>query len=322
MPDIIMPTSGRPYLTIQATSEVSPLDLSAETVIAQYKLHGALLLRGFLTDVDVFGRFTQQFCASSVFNESPGRQLLDDSNNIQTVDGGLEAFPLHPELSREPWKPDICFFACLNPPRELGATTVCDGVEIVRHLPPALRDELAHRRLLYMQPAAPEILAYWLGTATPSDAQLNAPPPSCPYAFRRIGAQIVRTFTRPVLHTPMFTAEPAFGNFLLFARYMLGLPHFPVFEDGTSVPDSWMRAIKQIGDELTAAVTWQRGDILMLDNTRFMHGRTAIAAGDGRLIASYFGYLNFALPNAEEPVDPPWRRGSFRPPQRRIPAAA
>ena len=55
----------------------------------------------------------------------------------------------------------------------------------------------------------------------------------------------------------------------------------------------------------------------MLDNTRFMHGRTAVVPGDPRLIASFFGYLKFALPDLEEPADPIWRLGVFRPPVRR-----
>jgi hypothetical protein len=61
-------------------------------------------------------------------------------------------------------------------------------------------------------------------------------------------------------------------------------------------------------------VQWQRGDLLMLDNSRFMHGRTAVVPDDVRLIASFFGYLKNAPRNPEEPVDPPWRRTEFRPP--------
>jgi hypothetical protein len=54
----------------------------------------------------------------------------------------------------------------------------------------------------------------------------------------------------------------------------------------------------------------------MIDNSRFMHGRTAVLYPEARLIASYFGYLRFAAPDPEEPADPPWRRGPFNPPRR------
>lgn len=315
MAALIPPSADTPYLTIRATGEKTPLDVPAETIVDAYKRHGALLLRGFATDLDTFGHFTAQFCSGSVFNESRSRQLLDDSRNIQSVSLGTVAFPLHPELSREPWKPDVCFFACLNPPRRLGATTLCDGSAIVERLPAALREEMAARRLRYTRRAKPEQLRLWFDTTGPSDRQLAAPPAYCPFTFERLGEDVLYSFDRPFFHLPMFTDRPAFGNFLLFARYGIDRWDFPLLDDDTLVPSAWTDIIRDIGDDLSAAVVWRRGDILMLDNTRFLHGRTEVAKGDGRLIASYFGYLNFALPDPEGPPDPPWRQGRFWPPR-------
>ena len=250
-------------------------------------------------------------------NESPGREPIDSSGNVHTVDGGVRAFSLHPELSREPWKPDVAFFGCLSAPRHGGQTTICDGVELVRELPPQLAQALAHRRLLYIKPTWPSLLKYWLGTATPSDAQLAAPPPDCPYFFRRFPeGDIVRVFSRPALHKPMFTDAAAFGNFLLFARFNHGRNDHPVLDDGNPMPEPWLQAIKATGDRLMVAIGWQAGDLLMLDNTRFLHGRTEITDPGERLIVTYFGYLDFALANPEEPVDPIWRREDFEPPLR------
>jgi alpha-ketoglutarate-dependent taurine dioxygenase len=316
MAEIIAPGAGRPYAIITAGAETSPLELAPDAIVALYKQHGALLLRGFATDLDSFRRFAEQHCVAAAFNDSRGRATLDEANNIQSVNRGVAPFPLHPELSREPWKPDICFFACLNPPSSDGATTLCDGVEIVRHLPAEARRAFEGRRLLYAQPAIPEELEHWLGTANPSDAELAAPPASCPYFFWRAPGMIVRAFTRPALHKPMFTDAPAFGNFLLFARYCLGTNAFPLFEDGSPVPDELLAIVKSVSDRLSAPVAWRKGDLLMIDNSRFMHGRTAVRNAEERLIASYFGYLRFAIPDAEEPADAPWRRGSFRPPRR------
>lgn len=316
MADIIAPAAGRPHVTIVAETELSPLDVASETVTDLFKAHGALLFRGFQTDLDSFRRFAQQFCAVSTFNDSRGRLVLDTTHNVQSVNRGVAPFPLHPELSREPWKPDACFFGCLNPPRTGGATTICDGVAIVRALPPDVRRAFEGRRLLYAQPAIPEELEYWLGAVEPTDAQLAAPPPDCPYSFRRAPGMIVRAFTRPALHHPMFSSDPAFGNFLLFARYLQGNPNFPLLDDGSPVPERLVQAVKTVSDTLTAPIEWQRGDLLMLDNSRFMHGRTAVLDQEERLIASYFGYLHFAPIDPEEPADPRWRRGAFNPPRR------
>ncbi len=316
--DVIAPMAGRPHVVLQATRERSPLDIPAEALMALFRHHGALLLRGFGADLGNFHAFTSQFCAGSVFNESPDRLQLSAEHNIQSVNGGTLPFPLHPELSREPWKPDVCFFACIEPPRALGATTVCDGVALAAALPSALHAEFAKRRLRYIQGVTPDHLQFWLGTATPSEAQLAAPPAHCPYDFTRIDGHLVRSFTRPVLHRPMFTDSPAWGNFLLFSYFFNRVRGFPSFDDGQFVPDAWLEIVRATGDRLTAAIEWQAGDMLMLDNSRFLHGRTAVVDNDDRLIASYFGYLKDALVNPEEPADPLWRRTDFRPPQRRV----
>ena len=228
MPHIRLPEPGIPYVLVDRAQESTLLRVNQDTVIALYKAHGALLFRGFGTDLASFGDFARQFCSTSVHNESPGRDLIDPVRNVHSVDHGNAAFPLHPELSREAWRPDVAFFACLKPPAAGGATTICDGVELVRELPAAVRQGLTGRRLVHYLGTWPGLLQFWLGTATPDDALLAAPPQSCPYKFRRINGRIMRAFSRPALYRPMFSEDLAFGNFLLFARYMNGRRDFPV----------------------------------------------------------------------------------------------
>ena len=314
MPRYHAPAANQPYVVVERSGTETVLDLDPAEVIALYKRHGALLLRGFDLDAGRFRRFARGFCPTSVMNESPGRRPIEADQNVYTVDGGTGAFALHPELSREPWKPDAAFFGCLSAPSRGGATVICDGVELVRALPEPLRRALLPRRLLYIKPTWPSLLEYWLGTDDPSDTQLAAPPPWCPYSFHRVHGDLVRVFTRPALHRPMFVDAPAFGNFLLFARFNNGRSDFPVLDDGHPVPEAWLQAIKAAGDRTSVPVAWAKGDLLMLDNTRFMHGRTAITDPGERLIATFFGYLAFAEPDVDEPPGAPWRRADFTPP--------
>jgi alpha-ketoglutarate-dependent taurine dioxygenase len=306
-----------PLQVIEGRKACSPLAVDQKFLEAEFARSGALLLRGFEFDVETFRQFAERLCSASVFNESRNRALIDRSSNIQSVDLGTAPFPLHPELSREPWRPDACLFACFGAPSRGGETTVCDGVEIVRRLPPALVSEMLAHNLLYCQPALPEALEFWLGTSTPSAEVLASPPPQCPYSFTKSEDRIIRCFSRPVLHKPMFHDGPAFGNFLLFARLALRVPHFPLLEDGRAVPDAWVEAVRQAAAPITYALRWRAGDILIIDNSRFMHGRNAILNTAERKIASYFGYLSFAPPNEYDPPDARWRRGAFRPPARR-----
>jgi alpha-ketoglutarate-dependent taurine dioxygenase len=315
MPQVHLPSSGQPHAVIEAEGETLS-DLDRARIVDLYKTHGALLFRGFGVDVPAFGAFAKHFCKTAVVNESRGREPIDAGANIHTVDLGTGPFALHPELSREPWKPDAAFFACLSAPSVGGRTTICDGIALVREMPAEIRAGLENRRLLYLTQSWPALLEYWLGTETPTDTQLASPPPGCPYFFRRMpGGMIVRGFTRPALHKPMFADALAFGNFLLFARFNRNRPNHPLLDDGQPVPEAWLQAIKAAGDRLMVAIDWRAGDLLMLDNTRFMHGRTAITDPGERRIASYFGYLDFAIPDPEEPDDPIWRREDFEPPR-------
>jgi alpha-ketoglutarate-dependent taurine dioxygenase len=303
-----------PLLVIQGPAGSSPMIVDQSLLESEFRRNGALLLRGFDFDVETFRRFAERLCPASIFNESRNRALIDPASNIQSVDLGTAPFPLHPELSREPWRPDACLFACFAPPSRGGETTICDGVEIVRRLPPAIVKKMLGRNLAYSQPASHEVLEYWLGTSSPRPEQLVYPPPQCPYSFSLSGDKVIRSFVRPLLHKPMFHDGPAFGNFILFARLALGVSHFPMLDDGQPVPDEWVDAVRQAAEPITYALQWRRGDILIVDNSRFMHGRRQIMNAQERKIASYFGYLSFAPVNEYEPPDPVWRRGSFRPP--------
>jgi len=313
MATLIAPSPTVPYATFQAQAGESPLSIPESELIDAYKTYGAMLLRGFDVDLAAFRGLTQLLCTSAVFNESPGREVIDRDQNIQTVNIGTHAFPLHPELSREPWKPDICFFWCMEAPSNGGETTVCDGVEIVRQLPPAVYDAFASRQLLYRQVATPAECKHWLGSTEPDDAALNNPPKHCPYTFDRLNDKIHRSFVRPALHKPMFTDDLAFGNFLLFGRYLNGIRVFPTFENGELVSNALLDQVKAVSDKLETPVRWRQSDVVILDNTRFMHGRREVTDTAERRIATYFGYVKFAKLDAAQRQEP-WRTTAFRPP--------
>jgi hypothetical protein len=325
-PKKTMPSYSSPFadcpVTMIAAQGGEALDAVDKERVLRALASSAVIVRGFPPGLGSFNAFAKKFCSVAVFNESPNRRLLDEVNNIQSVNLGTEPFPLHPELSREPWRPDLCFFHCITAPGEGGETTFCDGVELVRRMPPALRAVFEGRSLLHVQPAPPAILEYWLGTGEPTDAQLAQPPATCPYRFQRYGDRVVRFYSAPALHHTLLSNETAFGNFLLFARYYLGSDQIPLLDDGSIIPDNVAEAVWHLAEPITFAVPWQAGDILILDNSRFMHGRNAIGDPAGRLIASYFGYLDGLERAPHEIANPPWRKANFRPPVPRQPSPA
>ena len=302
---------SRPFVL---TGNSAPLHSADRSLLRNaLEQHGALLLRGFDSGPAGFAELCNDLCSGSMFNESPGREIFDERSKVQSVNLGGDPFPLHPELAREPWRPDLAAFACFDAPDVGGQTNICDGIAIAESLPDELRAELGDKRLFYIRPASPQALEYWLGTATPSDALLASPPPECPYWFRRAQGQVVRGFTRPVLEPTLFDKRPAFANFVLFARDYLKIDRIPLLE-GQVFSDDLVDVIRSIARSLTYSHRWQEGDVILLDNSRFMHGRKAIVEPEQRRIATYFGYLKGVEPREGEPTDPVWRRTRFVPP--------
>src|SRR4029079_11591575 len=157
MPKIDLPEPGRPYVLIVPSEREKIADVDRQLIVERFQRHGALLLRGFGSDVPQFTKFAQGFCSTDVVNSSLGRAPIDPEHNIHSVDRGVSAFALHSELSREPWRPDAAFFAWLSAPARGGETTICDGVELAAQMPEEIRRGLIGRRLLHLKPTWPEL---------------------------------------------------------------------------------------------------------------------------------------------------------------------
>jgi hypothetical protein len=233
-----------------------------------------------------------------VRNKSQGRVQLSADGRVQTVNLGQRHFPLHPEIAREPWQPDIAFFGCEHPAQEQGETTLCDGVELAKLFSPQLRLHLLENSLAHKIPTTLEWCAGFLRKPDLQIEQLEALSHTSIFRFSVENDVIYRIYERPFLHKPMFTDQLAYGNFLVFARRNLKSYNFPTYATGKEVSDQIVDEIESTSDQLSFPHAWQKNDVLMLDNTRFMHGRNPIG-GDPKLrkIYSQFGYCSFVPKN-------------------------
>jgi len=302
----IPPDERRNHLTVTTDPGVPLETLSTAEVIEGFQRFGAVLFRGFEYDLEALSRFTARYCSRFVRNESGRRGMVSADGTTQTVNLGQEAFPLHPELSRVPWRPDIAWFACSRPPPEGGETLVCDGAAVADGLSAQIRASLEGRRVTYCEETPVGAFTDWLGIPPPDDATLALISSDSPFRFERRGQKIFRSFSVPFLHRPLFGDRLVFGNFLLFARFMLNTRAFPTFEDGSIIPDEIVAEIKAVSDRLTVAHAWRQGDVLMLDNSRFLHGRNPVPDPASREIWTQFGFAAF-LHDDDPRIAEPWR---------------
>lgn len=68
---------------------------------------GAIFFRSFDFSVDNFRELTSAYGTREIKSFSAGCKMVKDLKNTQTVDARNNPFPLHPEMSLEPWKPNV-----------------------------------------------------------------------------------------------------------------------------------------------------------------------------------------------------------------------
>lgn len=92
------------------------------------------------------------------------------------------------------------------------------------------------------------------------------------------------------LPIPLFSNEPAFNNFMIFSRLYLQNKRFPVLASGAEISNEFIIRISSTADRIAMQLDWQKGDLLMLNNTRFMHARPSVVDPEKRKIVTRFGY--------------------------------
>lgn len=292
MIEVIEPGSERNYALVQATGE-SLSAMGDDTVKMLYSEYGAVLFRGFEQRYPDFAQFTERFSDQFLTNASGGRGQMRGDPATQTVNLGTEPFVLHSEMSHKPFHPEVCWFCCAVPPSEGGETVIADGIEIVEALSKKARETFASGGLRYKNRTTIDWLTSYFGCEDSMVAERLGASPLNRYFTINEDGEVWQDYLAPGLVELRFSERPAFSNFLFFAREHRGTREFPTFADGTIINDSIYREVKSAADQVTRAVAWQKNDLLMLDNLRFMHGRNAVLDVKKRLIMTRFGQLTF-----------------------------
>jgi alpha-ketoglutarate-dependent taurine dioxygenase len=254
------------------------------------RLRGYVLLRGFARSVADFEALTRRFARRFRVHGNVRRQLVSSDGCTQKVDPGLHALPFHSEMSYGPFYPDTIWFYCAEPSGQGGETTVCDGMAVCRELSADVRRFLRAHRLEYNHRYPLESWSRSIGTT--SVALATAKLHALRLVFRRRGELGFhfdaerRLCVRYV--TPAFArtrdGDEAFANSLeiSYLPNVIELRGGGVsLEGGAPVPPEVLAEVARAASAVGERVPWQRGDVLMIDNSRSMHGRVALAP-DGR----------------------------------------
>jgi len=278
--------------------------LDSRQVLEPLDAAGAVLLRGFDFDMDEFEVFTARFCDR--FHEVGSRVRLRREGDGYSSEVFRDNFTLlaHSEGCYRPWPPppELCFFCCLTPPSAPGGeTTLVDGVRFAEHLPGDLRSRFLSSGVSYE--------SHWEAERWRAEFQV-ADVRELDHLLRGL-AGVRYTIEGDQLHLlyrtealkPARSGELAFANGLLAHLPRIAHPGYSgayvyakasnhvYFGDGEELSDAVVKELIDVHDRLVHLHRWETRDLLLVDNTRFMHGRRMTAAPCERVLVSRFGRL-------------------------------
>jgi hypothetical protein len=214
------------------------------------------------------------------------------TETTQMVDAGLGPIGLHIENGNTPRCPDIVTFFAQTAAFEGSQTTICDGRAVWDRFDDAQKARWSQP--MTVERVLPEALwKRYLANEHPAIShpdevtmehvlQFKAAVPGQDFELHDDGALTYRLTVDPVRPSVLGGTDRGFANAVLGPSHNYQPPRYAM-ADGSPVSADEIEEIRALAEEVTHEINWQDGDIALLDNTRVMHGRRAIADANRNL---------------------------------------
>ncbi len=283
-------------------------------LIEQSSAHGAVLFRGFpLVTPEDFDAFVAAFGLANF----PYDQSLSNAvriNKTARVFTANEAPPevtifLHHEMAQTPVYPSRLFFFCEQPADVGGATPICRSDVLFERLSQRAAgfvracEEKGLRYTNVMPPAAD--FASGMGRSWQSTLRAENREQAewrlavLGYSWQWLDDGCLRA-TTPVLPAvrELPSGRKSFFNQLIAAyqgwKDARNDPSKSItLGDGTPLDHDAAMLAAELAEELTFDISWQRGDVALVDNFVTMHGRRSFS-GTRKVLASLVGHINLS----------------------------
>ena len=255
---------------------ISILELEKEEIISLFKSHGVLLFRGFDVDTNLFKEFTNLL--SIDFRNYAGgafsRRVINGDQTLLSVNDFKSEIKLHGEMYYQQNIPLMLWFFCANPPLEDGETTVCDGRQFFNEISSSTKELFSKKKLKFtvqisQQDWQKKYQTDDLNTLEEIFQQNNT------HLTVNDDQSILLEYISPAIIPSRCGKYQVFINSLLPTKQLN--PKILNFEDDSEIPEEVVSELNEIAEKITTEISWQKGDILMIDNTRILHGRRSFA---------------------------------------------
>lgn len=272
--------------------------LENEIVIKNFENYGVIIFRNFDHAVSNLIDFTNKF-TKTYANDALRRKIRLENNKIRDVDIGLQKVDLHSEASFSPAWPEIIWFSCLSASnlKNSGRTLLCDGIKLWENINSQTKKFFLSNQIKYdlkIPYAEPQIgkntKEWYIDEPGVQNCKLNPEKGLIEFEFKRyaVGKSRIQN-------------KLAFANHLIVSLDSENQLFSRTLENGKEIPIQIRNEILEKSLSLSFKFEWEVGDIMMIDNKRFMHGRESIKENDTRDIInvqslkSSFGFGHYTI---------------------------
>jgi len=207
-----------------------------------------------------------------------------------TVQFYREGIPLHgemvylPRLTETVGPPDIIWFYCERPAKAGGETLVCDGIRAAEQLPASLRQLFANKRIVYNNVTSQGVWEHVAGTCDQRrvEQMLGQIEGVMSWKFDESGT-LRWDWATSAFRKTRYQGVDAFVNSIICHRQK--------FDDGSWITDRLIVEIRDFLAPLATKIDWRAGELLMVDNSRYLHGRAS--QDDQRMVYCRMSLANF-----------------------------
>lgn len=251
-------------------------------IVELLRTAGFLLFRGFDTSIERFNGFVTRM--SSLVVADPAREFFGEA--AQKVDAGMQAVGLHLENGNSPFRPDLTWFFCQKAASSGSQTTVCDGYRVWEGLSDEARDAFTAQDIVYARNVGERA---WKGLAlhllagrksyaevTLDDLRAFIREPERTQVRDNGDGSVFYAHREPAVRNPTLLGDrPAWANSIFGPSYNYERPVI-TFADGSEISPALLDEADRVTRNMTEDIDWRDGDVVIIDNTRVMHGRREI----------------------------------------------
>lgn len=257
--------------------------------------NGALLLRGLkIPSSRDFGQILSVLFDGELldyaYRSTPRTELRGNVYTATEYHPDL-TIPQHNESAySNEWAMRIGFF-CMLPAEAGGETPISDSRLLYQQLPERIRTTFEQKGLMYVRNYSDIDLPWSEVFQTTDRDEVERYCAAKSIEVEWVGANGLRTRQRttatarhPVTGDTVWfnqahlfhvsALEPAVRDSLLNDLGEENLPRNCYFGDGTALPEDDLKSIRDLYDQTKIAFTWERNDLMLLDNMLYTHGRT------------------------------------------------